>query len=116
MIEVSSVVQRPKVRQDLLLQEMGREGLLYDRDGEVLHVLNVTALEVWRACDGDNDLEAIGSVLTTRFSGVTAEQAAGDIADIVAEFDRRGLLESGNDKRSDSESEERPDAGPQRQK
>src|SRR5215813_1431512 len=84
----------PRARRDLVVQEVGREGMLYDRDGELIHILNVTALEVWRACDGERDIAAIESVIRSKFSAAEGHDVAGDIERLLAQLNEKGLLEA----------------------
>jgi len=105
----------PKARRDLVLQEVGREGLLYDRDGELIHILNATAIEIWRVCDGVRDLDAIESAIRSKFSGVGSHDIRGDIEKLLTQLHERGLLE-GEGARPAVTPRERADAGPQRRK
>lgn len=86
-------MSRPKAREDLKLEMVGREGLLYDREGDLIHMLNVTALEIWKACDGENDEEAIELRMKSRFSGVRGHDVSEDVRSTLNEFEQRGLLE-----------------------
>lgn len=89
---IAMATRNPQARQGLVLQEMGREGLLYDREGELIHILNVTALEVWKACDGARDLDAIESIMRTRFACIDGQDVRRDIEKLLMQFDERGLL------------------------
>lgn len=52
--------QNPKARRDgIVLQEMPDELLVYDLETNKAHCLNETSAFVWRACDGNNSVEAI---------------------------------------------------------
>lgn len=103
----------PRARKDLALQEVGKEGLLYDREGELIHILNVTALEIWKVCDGSRDVAAIESIIRRRFSGVDGHDVVGDIEKLIAQLDERGLLE-GEGARPAAGPLERTQASPQR--
>jgi len=85
----------PRARRDLVVQEVGREGMLYDREGELIHILNVTALEIWKACDGERDVAALESLIRARFAAADDMDVAGDIEKLLAQLDERGLLETG---------------------
>lgn len=93
---VMTAAGAPKARRDLVLQEVGKEGLLYDREGELVHILNVTALAIWKACDGESSLIAMESLIRTRFSGLDGHDVKADIEKLLRQFDERGLLENGN--------------------
>lgn len=103
----------PRGRADLMLQEVGREGLLYDRERELIHLLNATALAVWKSCDGQRDLAAIESIIRSRFTGLDGRDVRGDIETLLMQLDERGLLEGGNTPRTAAQ-HERPLTGPQR--
>lgn len=50
----------PRARKDeLVVEEIGEELLLFDRRNQRAHSLNPSAAAVWRACDGTLDLHAI---------------------------------------------------------
>jgi len=83
----------PKARKDLVLQEVGSEAFLYDKEGELVHILNVTALEIWRACDGRRDLMALEAKVRERFANLDGHDVSKDIGVLLAEFRKRGLLE-----------------------
>jgi hypothetical protein len=75
---------RPQARtQGLIVQELGNESLVYDRDTDVAHCLTEVAARVWRGCDGARDLAALAS-----FADVTDDVAAA----AVAELGEKGLL------------------------
>jgi len=83
----------PKARKDLVLQEVGSEAFLYDKEGELVHILNVTALEIWRACDGRRDIAALEARIRERFGELDGHDVRADIGLLLAEFRKRGLLE-----------------------
>jgi hypothetical protein len=89
----SALPAEPKVRSDLALQEVGEEGILYDREGARVHVLNRTALFTWRLCDGSRSLDAIAADIQATFSGVEPSRVRNDVDRILAEFSERGLLD-----------------------
>lgn len=82
----------PRARRDLTLQMVGREGLLYDREGDLIHMLNITALEIWKACDGEHDAVAIELHVRSRFSGLMGHDVREDVRTTLSEFEERGLL------------------------
>ena len=103
-----TAVQGPAARKDLTLQEVGREGLVYDREGEVIHILNATALTIWKACDGQKDLDALEATVRGKFSGLEGRDVRSDIENLLKQLEERGLLEGA------TRSDERPADGPQR--
>jgi hypothetical protein len=54
---------RPTARTDgLVVQELGDESLVYDRERDVAHCLSSIAARVWRNCDGSHDLVEIADL------------------------------------------------------
>jgi hypothetical protein len=53
---------RPKAREEeLLVEALDDEILVCDTHRDSAHVLNETASSVWRACDGQRDVDALGT-------------------------------------------------------
>jgi hypothetical protein len=46
---------------DLIVQVIDEELLVFDRERQLAHSLNVTAARVWQACDGQRDLDALAA-------------------------------------------------------
>ena len=67
--------------------------MLYDRAGEKIHILNVTALAIWKACDGARDLDGLTEIVGSRFMSVDGHDVKGDIEKLLSDFEERGLLE-----------------------
>ena len=86
---------RPRARRDLSLQEVGDEGLLYDREEGMVHILNRTALFAWRQCDGSRTADQISGLLQEAFRNSTSVDIRRDVLQILASFAERGLLEEG---------------------
>ncbi len=86
---------RPRARRDLALLEVGEEGLLYDRESGMVHILNRTALAAWNLCDGTRDPSGIAESLARAFSGCQPLAVREDVLHILAGFSERGLLERG---------------------
>ena len=84
---------RPRARRDLSLQEVGDEGLPYDREAGMVHILNRTALFTWKRCDGSCTNAAIAEALHSAFAGADSVDIARDVPQILASFAERGLLE-----------------------
>jgi hypothetical protein len=69
--------------QGLVIQELGDESLVYDRETDVAHCLGAVATRVWRACNGERDLGDLA-----RFSATSEDLAA----EAVDELRSKGLL------------------------
>jgi hypothetical protein len=83
----------PRTRRDLVLQEVGEEGLVYDRDGALVHILNLTALFAWKLCDGTRSTVEIVEAVRAAFSGTAARDVQRDIEALLERLEERGLLE-----------------------
>lgn len=85
----------PRARRDLVLQELGEEGLLYDREGALVHVLNLTALHVWRLCDGTRSIDQIASAIRGAFQVTDGVDVGRDVSRLLGQLSERGLMERG---------------------
>lgn len=64
---------RPRARSGgLVLQDLGDEALVFDRDRDIAHCLSPLAARVWRACDGEHDLPGLAAVTHTSENLVAA--------------------------------------------
>ena len=61
-METSPRMPRSRVDQ-LVVQELPGEVLVYDLESHKAHCLNETASFVWRRCDGETTMEAVASAL-----------------------------------------------------
>jgi coenzyme PQQ synthesis protein D (PqqD) len=89
----SSSLPAPRARKDLLLQELGEEGLLHDREGSLVHIMNLTALFIWRQCDGTKNVSEIVDAVRGSFSGANGRDVRRDVEETLSQFLDRGLLE-----------------------
>lgn len=58
---------------DLVVQEMPGEVLVYDLSSNKAHCLNETSANVWKACDGSNSIGDIARILGKSSSGNVSE-------------------------------------------
>ena len=70
------------------------EAALMTPDDEVLILLNPLGVVVWELCDGARSVDEIAATLAGQFTSVTAEQIAADVAQLVVELQRLGVLEA----------------------
>jgi hypothetical protein len=82
---------RPKHTGTHLEKDLSGEYLFYDPSGDLVHVLNGTAREIYLLCDGTRTLGAIASSLLTRFE-VDEETSRRDCTATIAELAEKGLL------------------------
>jgi len=68
------------------------EAVLVDPAGVELLTLNAVGTIVWEALDGRREPDELAADLVGRFTGVTRDELARDIADFLAEADAAGLL------------------------
>jgi hypothetical protein len=62
-----SVSQRPKARKhNLIIKDLDDETLVYDRENDKAHCLNITAARVWQLCDGQSTVSEIAAALADR--------------------------------------------------
>src|SRR4051794_18492497 len=93
----STRVLKPQARIDeLVVEEVGDELLIYDSAKKRAHCLSATAARVWRACDGQGSVEALSETLS-----LSAEDVSRTLDELEALelLERTGLevLQSGSD-------------------
>jgi hypothetical protein len=82
---MSMSVRKPLARsQDLVIEELEDELLVYDRANNRAHCLGATAAIVWRACDGTSDVQSLSVAL-----GLSPEL----VTDAVDELESLELLD-----------------------
>jgi hypothetical protein len=82
---------KPQVRKEnVLVQEVGKELVVYDRLRHTAHRLNATAASVWRHCTGQNSVAAIADSLRQELSVPPNEDL---VRLALARFAKAGLLE-----------------------
>ena len=86
---------------DLAAVELDGELVLYDEHTASVHHLNPTASVVWQCLDGDASVAAIARDLSMAYS-VEEAVVVQDVLDVVQQFARMGLLDSGAPKHHDS--------------
>lgn len=86
-----------KVRvDDIVVQEIGSELLLFDKRSDSAHSLSPAASIVWQACDGRTAPEAVVAKLAAL--GIEDPQRVFDEA--LSDFDAKGLLADGVSRRA----------------
>lgn len=85
---------RPQVRESLIFRPLDEEWVVYDSDGEKLHVLNRAAAVVWLLCNGELTVSEISNEVAEAFGNqVPTEQLEDDVRQTIADFSAKGLLE-----------------------
>ena len=80
--------RNPAVEEAPLQGEM----MLFDAATSKFYVLNRSMAVAWRCCDGQHSVDEIASKLAAEFSGVSPEQAAGDVARAIDDLRGLGLI------------------------
>lgn len=83
----------PVRKQDIFIQDIGREALLYSVRGKAFHVLNPTARLIWELCDGNHTVEDIEQAIRENFSMANEYDISGDIRRTLKFFSNKGLIE-----------------------
>ncbi len=81
----------PTRREDVMERRVGNDHMLYDATGRAVHILNETALFVWRRCDGDHAVQDIVSEAASVY-GIRKEIALADIEECLAALRDKALL------------------------
>jgi hypothetical protein len=84
-------MDRPHRRADIVIQQIGRETVLQDRDRQQVHVVNRTAAWIWERLDGTRASEEIATEMAEQFE-VTVDRARRDVVEIIRSFGKLGLL------------------------
>ena len=90
----------PQRRDDLHVEQLDGEGLVYDPLSGAVHRLNATTFFVWNACDGSQSAKDIAQTLTEHYTVEIAE-AMNVVSDVVARLYGEGLLEAHGAKADD---------------
>lgn len=76
---------------DIVWREIGEEIAVIEEDGVSVHILNKTAANIWKMCNGDYEIDEITTALCERFD-VSPEEARTDILDTIEQLGSIGLL------------------------
>ena len=86
----SGADHHPRPVDDVVTEDLGADICLYRATAEVL-VLNETAADIWRLCDGDSSVSEIVQTLADAYrTPVDAMQS--DIDTVIADLVDRGYL------------------------
>ncbi len=83
---------RPVAAETCVSRDLGEELLVYDPDGDQVHVLNEVAREIFLLCDGSRNPADIAAELTERFL-VERAQALADVNETLDRLIGLGLLQ-----------------------
>lgn len=80
-----------KLKEGLQIRELGDENLLYDYEKKQVHVLNNTALEVFKCCLEQKSLNDITTYFVNKYE-IDRETIEKDIMEIVEGFRKINLF------------------------
>lgn len=83
---------RPKAREDLAVETLDGEIVIYDGQTGALHHLNPTASVVFSLCDGTATIRKLAGELGDAYV-LPAEALEGQIRSLLRGFRRAGILE-----------------------
>jgi len=84
---------KPVRKQGLIVQDMGRESLLYSAEGKVIHVLNPTAKLIWELCDGTHTIEDMEPEIRANFSTSKEHDVVEDTKRTLDLFVSKGIID-----------------------
>jgi PqqD family protein of HPr-rel-A system len=79
----------------VVTKELDSELMVYDPDQDAVHVLNATALLVYKLCSQGKKPAEIEREMRQRFAIDQDEDVLGGIQECIAELQEKGLLASG---------------------
>jgi hypothetical protein len=83
----------PRVREDLVLRQLDDDWVVYDPEGNLMHVLNLSAVAVYERCNGQTPVESMVADLVAMFE--TAPDRAvveKEVCLVIEGFAEAGLL------------------------
>lgn len=83
-----AVVQKPE---NIAYREMDGECVLYDTATNNMHVLNKTALLVWKLCEQEDDPEGVARAIGERF-GLPTQSVLPDVLTCLNRFEELKLI------------------------
>jgi hypothetical protein len=92
-MQSTSLPDRPTARQELVLQRVGNEWVLFDSRNDRAHVLNLTAAVVWTYCDGTHHSDAIAAAIARELPSADQAMLRADVEDVLRRFADEGLLQ-----------------------
>jgi len=83
--------KQPLARNNITLQVIGEEVMLYDGGSDTIHVLNHSAYAVWKLCNGENTREDMFKKLSAQYPDAGTE-LSDDIQEALQDFRLKLLL------------------------
>lgn len=85
---------KPKRKENITIQDLGDETLIYDPEKENVHILNSTAQMIWNLCDGHHTLEEIHKHLIKNYPNVLQSDLLMDLQNIINDFKDKNIINS----------------------
>jgi PqqD family protein of HPr-rel-A system len=85
------LTQKPRAIEGLEIRVVGGEWLVHDPTNGKVHVLNESAGEILKLCDGDRTYDDIAKSLSDG-TGADSKQVADDVALMIRQFTELGLV------------------------
>ena len=86
-------MNRPLKAADLDIRAVGEEVLVHHPSTQKVHILNRTAGQILEMCDGERTQEAIVATICAE-TGADKDAVAKDVAALVGEFEKLGLVKN----------------------
>jgi hypothetical protein len=90
-VEALKTTGRPSSQ--LIESEIDGDISLYHPRTEQVVVLNGTASDVWRLCDGERSVEEVAALLASSYGLADAEGIIPEVSNTISQFAESGLFE-----------------------
>jgi hypothetical protein len=97
MGELTMAAMKPKARDDLAVEEIEGEAIIYDDRNGQLHHLNPTATIVFNLCDGQSTVKDFAVDIADVYS-LPPQDVERQVRALIREFRQAGLLDSNQSK------------------
>ena len=84
---------KPLVKEDVLIEDLGEQTVLYNAEGKAIHVLNRTARLIRDLCDGEHSLQDMERALRASFAVPEGHDVCADIQRTLEELFSKELLQ-----------------------
>lgn len=91
----------PSVGDDIIFQRVSDGAVLLSTDGEIYYGLNEVGAAIWERLDADKSVEAICGELEERYPEVDPQRIRSDVASLLDELVREGLVSLPKDSEGD---------------
>ena len=78
--------------ENLQVEEAGAEFIVFDSKTKTFHLLNTTAHSILKACNGQNTISDIATVISNTFETEDFDSVVADVTETIKSFESKGLL------------------------